>query len=91
MKMPGQFIVEQFRSSNHQKKKTAQTKKAHETAVFYGTQSVVPYGFPVTFCMIFGDGGRRRHCHGTGESVGKKIMGMAMPVSTRIHKAVVVS
>ena len=71
--MPGQFTVEQFGSHPiPQKKKTAQTKKAHETAVFYGTQSVVPYGFPVTFCMIFGDGGEEKDCHGTGESIGKK-------------------
>lgn len=91
--MPGQFTVEQFGSHPiPQKKKTAQTKKAHETAVFYGTQSVVPYGFPVTFCMIFGDGGEEKNRHRTGESIGKKIMGMAIPVSTPYTlKAVVVS
>ena len=71
--MTGQFTVEQFGSHPiPQKKKNAQTKKAHETAVFYGTQSVVPYGFPVTFCMIFGDGGEEKDRHGTGESIGKK-------------------
>ena len=90
--MPGQFTVEQFGSHPiPQKKKTAQTKKAHETAVFYGTQSVVPYGFPVTFCMIFGDG-RRRTATEPVRALGKKIMGMAIPVSTPYTlKAVVVS
>lgn len=71
--MPGQFTVEQFGSHPiPQKKKTAQTKKAHETAVFYGTQSVVPYGSTVSFGMIFGDGGQEKDRHGTGESIGKK-------------------
>ena len=62
------------------------------TAVFYGTQSWRSIRLPGHLLHDFRRWWEEKDRHGTGESIGKKIMGMAIPVSTPYTlKAVVVS